>query len=64
VVGIFWTNSIEKNKVLNADISLLDWNERLIIDNSISEDKEQVEKQLNEIADNTVIFLANRTGIS
>ena len=35
VGGVFWTNSIIYNNELNQKISLLNWNERFVIDNPI-----------------------------
>lgn len=64
VVGIFWTNSIENNPTANSQISLLDWNERLVITNPNSGNADQIQKQLDLIADNIVAFLINRTSIS
>lgn len=64
VAGIFLTNSIESNQAGNSQISLLDWNERFIIENPTTEDNNQIDKQLNSIADSIVFLLANRTSIS
>lgn len=64
VTGIFWTNSIENASKSNSIISQLDWNERLVIENPITEDMNTIEKQLNDIADSIVAFIANRTSIS
>ena|ERR1035437_479020 len=61
VTGIFWTNSISNSQNGNSQISLLNWDERLIIENPTSEDNNIIEKQLNSIADNIVFFIANRT---
>ncbi len=63
VIGVFWENSINVSH-RNGDISLLDWNERLVIENSIVEGDEQIRNQLNRIADSIVILIINRTGIS
>ena len=64
VTGIFWTNSISNNQNSNSQISSLNWDERLIIENPTSEDNNTIEKQLNEIADSLVFFIANRTHVS
>lgn len=64
VTGIFWTNSIKYNKKRNGEISLLNWDERLVIENPIATSDNQIEKQLNDITENIVTFLANRTSIS
>jgi hypothetical protein len=61
VTGIFWSNSIANNQSQNSKISLLSWDERLIIQNPLSDDNTQIEKQLNDIAENIVTLLANRT---
>lgn len=64
VIGVFWTNSIHDPR--NEDISELDWNERLIIENPIVEDKnqEKIYHQLDLIAENFVDFIISRTTIS
>lgn len=64
VCGVFLTNSILINPTDNAEISRLDWDERLVIDNPTTDDFSQVERQLNSIADNIVSLLINRTNIS
>lgn len=64
VVGVFWSNSIANDLIKNSDISLLDWDERLLISNNTIEDQEQIMNQLDLIAENIVDFLINRTGIS
>jgi hypothetical protein len=64
VNGVFWTNSIEDNPSDNADIAALDWNERFIIFNSLSDDEETINAQLELIADSIVTLLINRTHIS
>lgn len=40
VNGIFWTNSIDKDKFKNSEISQLNWDERLIIENVHLENRE------------------------
>jgi hypothetical protein len=64
LTGVFWTNSIQNNHTGNSQISLLNWNERLVIDNQVTNNEEQMENQLNAIADDIVIFLMNRISIS
>lgn len=64
VFGVFWSNSIENNGVLNSQISNLHWDERLVIDNPVTGDNNLINKQLNSIADNFVTLLTNRTSIS
>lgn len=64
VIGVFWSNSIHFQAAPNAQISALDWNERLIIDNPYTEEPGRVEAQLNLIAENIIDLLINRTKIS
>jgi hypothetical protein len=64
VIGVFWTNSIENNGIVNSQIGILNWNERLVVENTQTDNAAQIEIQLNEIADNIVVFLANRTSCS
>jgi hypothetical protein len=64
VNGIFWTNSITNNGVVNAQISSLDWNERFVITNPHSDNEQVIQRQLGQIADSIVALLINRTSIS
>jgi hypothetical protein len=64
VVGVFFSNSIHFNLLANSRISSLNWDERLIIDNPINENQNVISNQLNLIADNIVIFIANRASVS
>lgn len=64
VTGIFFSNSIDTNQQANSDISLLDWDERLYIENAWTDDDWRMNRQLNAIADNIVFFIANRTSVS
>lgn len=64
VTGVFFNNSIILNQAINSEISLLDWNERLVIENPITGDERLMERQLNAIAENFVVFISNRTCIS
>ena len=64
VTGIFFSNSININGVTNSQISLLDWNERLVIENLTTEDENIINRQLNAIAENFVFFISNRTSVS
>lgn len=64
VTGIFWTNSIQNNLAPNTQVSLLDWDERLVIENPITEDGAVIDRQLNAIADSIAFFIANRTSNS
>ncbi|MCC7332192.1 MAG: hypothetical protein IT232_06245 [Flavobacteriales bacterium] len=64
VNGIFWTNSIESNGTVNSQISSLEWNERFVITNPLSENEQVIQRQLEQIADNIVALIINRTAIS
>lgn len=64
VIGVFWSNSISHNSLDNSQISLLNWDERLVIENPLTEDSNNIDRQLNRIADNIVFLIANRTSIS
>lgn len=64
VTGVFFDISINTNPAINSQIALLDWNERLVIENPITEDERRIDRQLNAIADNFVVFISNRTSIS
>jgi hypothetical protein len=48
VCGVFFENSIAKNKPENEEIALLDWNERVFIQNPIFEREEQWKKQIQQ----------------
>ncbi|VDH04621.1 hypothetical protein [Bergeyella zoohelcum] len=63
VNAIFFSNSIELNKDDNSDISSLNWDEKFIIHNP-NVDKQQLDKQLDRIAESIVDLLINRTKIS
>jgi hypothetical protein len=64
VTGIFFSNSIEINQITNSQIALLDWDEKLVVENVITENQQFIDRQLNAIADNFVIFISNRAGVS
>jgi len=64
ITGIFWTNSIEINAELNSQISILDWDERLIVTNPFCDQTDQVQNQLELIPDNIVALIINKTSIS
>lgn len=64
VNGIFWTNSIESNRTINSQVSLLEWNERFVISNPPSDDALKIQRQLEQISDNIVSLIINRTSIS
>lgn len=63
VNGIFWTNSIESNRIVNSQISSLEWNERFVITNPLSDNEQVIQRQLEQIADNIVTLIINRTSI-
>ena len=50
VIGVFFSNSILNEPTLNADISALNWDERLIVDNPFASGKDLIEKQLTAAA--------------
>ena len=64
VTGVFFSNSIALSQQANSDISLLDWDERLLLNNNLREGEWQINRELNAIADNIVFFIVNRTTIS
>jgi len=63
VIGVFFSNSIKSSSALNSQISLLNWNERLYIENPTIENHEEdlIKAQLKTIATNFVHSLINRT---
>ena len=61
--GVFFSNSIHFNQTVNSAISLLNWDERLLIENPLV-DSERFFSQLDLIAENIVDFIINRTSIS
>jgi len=62
VCGVFFTNSIDVNKSLNSEISTLNWDERLVIENPKVEPK-QINSQLKKISENITELLINMTRI-
>lgn len=64
VVGVFFSNSIDKNHKLNSQIALLNWDERTVIENEFRGSEIQINRQLLAIADSFVAFIVNRTAIS
>jgi len=64
VYGVFFSNSIENNRIVNAQISALNWDERIILDNPITDDHNKITSQLVTNADSLIFFLINRTNIS
>lgn len=63
VIGVFFTNSINQNTVSNRDISELNWDERLVIENPISNDENVINEQLEKIADSIVFQIVNKTNV-
>ena len=61
VCGLFFTNSIAKNKQANRDISELHWDERWVIDNPLVAEPKQQEAQLRLAAEELVQMLIQRT---
>ncbi len=64
VIGVFFSNSIEISRALNSQISTLNWDERLLVDNPITTDADIITRQLVTEADSLIYFLINRTSIS
>ena len=64
VIGVFFTNSIEQNVTLNRNVSELNWDERLVIENTISDNSEIIDEQLEKIADNFVFQIINKTNVA
>lgn len=63
VFGVFFSNSIHSNQAANSRISLLNWDERLLIENPLV-NSERIISQLNLIAESVVDFIISRTSIS
>lgn len=61
VIGVFFTNSIMQNHGLNSQISALNWDERLVVDNPHASTKDLIEKQLAENADSFIQLLEARS---
>ena len=70
IFGVFFSNSIKWNDSINSQISNLNWDERLILDNEpVEENNEEdrkiiIDRRLEEAADSLVTFIINRTNIS
>lgn len=64
VTGVFFTNSIDQDSNSNKNISELNWDERLVIENPFSDNNEIINEQLEKIADNIVFQIVNKTNIS
>ena len=63
VFGVFFSNSIHYNQINNSRISQLNWDERLLVENPLT-NQDQITSQLNLIAESIVDFIINRTSIS
>lgn len=59
VIGVFFTNSIMINPDINADISALNWDERLIVENPFASGS-LIDKQIDENADSFAKILVSR----
>lgn len=59
VIGVFFTNSIAVNPGLNAQISALNWDERLVVENPHASGN-LIDKQLEENADSFADLLIKR----
>lgn len=62
VGGVFWRNSCEQNPEINRKISMLNWDERFVIDNQYlpGKDKEEYEKIIDSLTKEFVQMLVNR----
>jgi hypothetical protein len=63
VFGVFFSNSVHFNQSINSNIALLNWDERLYVENPLI-NFEQITQQLDLIAESIVDFIINRTSIS
>lgn len=59
VIGVFFTNSIAINPGLNAQISALNWDERLVVENPHASGS-VIDKQIDENADSFADLLIKR----
>ena len=64
VTGVFFTNSINQDTNSNRNISELNWDERLVIENPVSDNNEIITEQLEKIADNIVFQIVNKTNVA
>lgn len=62
--AVFFSNSIAASGQANSDISLLDWDERLYIQNEWTDEEWRMNRQLNSIAESILFFVVNRTSVS
>lgn len=62
VTGVFFSNSIELNEKENSEISTLNWDDRIIIENPIIQNynKDTLESQMETIAENFTKFLIKK----
>ncbi len=60
VTGVFFSNSISNNENGNREISSLNWDNRIVIDNPIVEDSDKIEFQISRAADDFLLFLINK----
>ena len=63
VIGVFFSNSIEENPIENSEISQLEWNERVILENNIvpAVSSEQIELQLEKPSMNFLFYIIDKT---
>ena len=61
VCAVFFSNSIEKQRQQNEEISVLNWDDRWVVANQTTEDEAQQMTQLNKAAESFVQILIERT---
>jgi Zn-dependent M32 family carboxypeptidase len=61
VCAVFFSNSIEKQRQQNEEISILNWDDRWVVANQTTEDEAQQMTQLNKAAESFVQILIERT---
>lgn len=57
VIGLFLYNSIDKNLDLNKEISLLNWDKRIILENYIKADESDIMKNIDNISNEIYYML-------
>jgi len=61
VCAVFFSNSIQVDRQQNADISELNWDDRWLVENPLTEDEELQSTMLDAAADSFVQMLIDRT---
>ena len=61
VCGVFFSNSIQIDRQQNANISELNWDDRWLVENPLTEDEELQSTMLDAAADSLVQMLIERT---